>query len=628
MPSTSIAPRIRARLHPLAASLALASAVSVAGPAGDLSATGLAVTVAAQRSAASGFAVRPVRSAARALPHAGGAAATAAITRVVQTCADSLVVPSCATSDGTLRQALSCAQDNDTIDLTQLQCSTITLTAPLTTGPVSLTLNGPGKDKLSIAAGGPFRTLVHNGLPTSTMTISGLTLANGHHENPYSYGGGGGCIYSSGNLALSASTVTACFTSATRFYATGGAIFAKGTASLDRTEVSNSTARTFGNNAGLATFASRGGGVYANTVRLTHSTISGNQAIGPGAASGGGIRARYLYGYFSTVSNNTASTYAGSSEVSGGCIYARANVFLTRSTIASCSAAGTLSAQTVNGVIDASGGAIAAIGTATLVDSDVTGSTASAADVYFSVARAGGVSAKTVDLLGSTVSGNTALATRSSKAGGVLGTTVYSTYSTISGNSAGDYAGIQGTTVTLVGSTVSGNRAVGVKAYDNGSTGGVAALGSASVFNSTIVNNSGGGGVPSAPGGLVAAALTLQSSIVAGNKTGANAFDVGPFFGATLDIAGHDDLVQVAGTGTTLPAATISDDPQLGPLQDNGGLTRTHALTKDSPAIDKGNNSLGLQFDQSGLPRVIDSRADIGAAEFDPDRVFIGAFNL
>ena len=34
----------------------------------------------------------------------------------------------------------------------------------------------------------------------------------------------------------------------------------------------------------------------------------------------------------------------------------------------------------------------------------------------------------------------------------------------------------------------------------------------------------------------------------------------------------------------------ISTDPMLGPLQDNGGPTFTHALLGGSPAIDKGKN--------------------------------------
>ncbi|HPM82318.1 MAG TPA: choice-of-anchor Q domain-containing protein, partial [Candidatus Anammoximicrobium sp.] len=68
-------------------------------------------------------------------------------------------------------------------------------------------------------------------------------------------------------------------------------------------------------------------------------------------------------------------------------------------------------------------------------------------------------------------------------------------------------------------------------------------------------------------------------------------------------------------------------DPLLGPLQDNGGLTLTHALLPSSPAIDKG-NSFGFTTDQRGSQRPVDLPAypnatggdgsDIGAYEFAP----------
>jgi hypothetical protein len=49
-----------------------------------------------------------------------------------------------------------------------------------------------------------------------------------------------------------------------------------------------------------------------------------------------------------------------------------------------------------------------------------------------------------------------------------------------------------------------------------------------------------------------------------------------------------------------LPADTIFSDPLLGPLQDNGGPTLTHALSPGSPAIDVGNNVANLDSDQRG----------------------------
>lgn len=65
-------------------------------------------------------------------------------------------------------------------------------------------------------------------------------------------------------------------------------------------------------------------------------------------------------------------------------------------------------------------------------------------------------------------------------------------------------------------------------------------------------------------------------------------------------------------------------DPVLGPLQNNGGLTETHALLPESPAIDRG-SSFGASTDQRGRPRPADDPAlpnadggdgaDIGAFE-------------
>ncbi|MFI5365855.1 MAG: choice-of-anchor Q domain-containing protein [Candidatus Binatia bacterium] len=66
-----------------------------------------------------------------------------------------------------------------------------------------------------------------------------------------------------------------------------------------------------------------------------------------------------------------------------------------------------------------------------------------------------------------------------------------------------------------------------------------------------------------------------------------------------------------------------SDDPKLGPLQDNGGPTFTQALLPGSPAIDAGDDAvtgapLNLTTDQRGLPRKAGMHVDIGAYESVP----------
>jgi hypothetical protein len=59
---------------------------------------------------------------------------------------------------------------------------------------------------------------------------------------------------------------------------------------------------------------------------------------------------------------------------------------------------------------------------------------------------------------------------------------------------------------------------------------------------------------------------------------------------------------------------------KIGPLQDNGGPTETHALLMGSPAIDTGSDSMAPNIDQRGLTRPRDGNHD-GVAGYD-----IGAF--
>jgi hypothetical protein len=72
----------------------------------------------------------------------------------------------------------------------------------------------------------------------------------------------------------------------------------------------------------------------------------------------------------------------------------------------------------------------------------------------------------------------------------------------------------------------------------------------------------------------------------------------------------------------------FNTNPKLGPLQDNGGNTLTHALLATSPAIDTGNpagcldqNELPLTTDQRGFSRPADGGSgsaicDMGAFEY------------
>jgi hypothetical protein len=75
------------------------------------------------------------------------------------------------------------------------------------------------------------------------------------------------------------------------------------------------------------------------------------------------------------------------------------------------------------------------------------------------------------------------------------------------------------------------------------------------------------------------------------------------------------DVATVTGTPSTA-------DPQLGPLQGNGGLTQTMAPASNSPVVDAG-SAFGLTTDQRGLSRPFNFAAfpnsadgsDVGAVE-------------
>jgi hypothetical protein len=173
-----------------------------------------------------------------------------------------------------------------------------------------------------------------------------------------------------------------------------------------------------------------------------------------------------------------------------------------------------------------------------------------------------------------------------------------------------------GATLTVVNSTISGNSS----GFDGG--GGILSRGQTTIINSTIVNNQAqiGAGIW---GETTNGQTVLFNSIVAQN-TGSP--DLDGFFNNTSS----NNLVG-AGTGGVLNGINnniVGDsnnpiDPLLGPLQNNGGTTPTHALLPDSPALDVGNNvatNLRNFFtspptDQRGLPRISNGIVDLGAYE-------------
>jgi hypothetical protein len=203
--------------------------------------------------------------------------------------------------------------------------------------------------------------------------------------------------------------------------------------------------------------------------------------------------------------------------------------------------------------------------------------------------------------------------------------------SRVSGNSGGGITNFGGT-LTLNNSTVSDNSSTGIGNY-----------GTATLNNSTVSGNGGpnvhaGGGIINY-GGPLGGTLTLNNCTVSGNSVGPD-IDLGGHGGgiwndATLTLTnctvsgnsipddGYSDGGGIYSYGgfyarNTIIAGNTDDpvtgyidgnynlwggNPLLGPLQDNGGPTKTMALLAGSPALNAGDSAQLGVADQRGVVR-------------------------
>jgi CSLREA domain-containing protein len=89
-------------------------------------------------------------------------------------------------------------------------------------------------------------------------------------------------------------------------------------------------------------------------------------------------------------------------------------------------------------------------------------------------------------------------------------------------------------------------------------------------------------------------------------------------------ISGGHNLEHGTSCGFAMTGDVDGVDPQLGPLQNNGGGTLTRALPATSPAVDAGGATCGVSEDQRGRLRPLDgdgvggAACDVGAYELDP----------
>ena len=252
---------------------------------------------------------------------------------------------------GSLRAAAAAAANNDTIDLTGLSCSTITLkTGAISLPQTNITLNGPGQASLTVTGkynGATEHDRIFNHTGTGTLSVQNLTVSKGY-MTAASGNVAGGCIYSAGTAALSHVGVYGCsaYTQSSG-RSQGGGVFGK-TGVVLKYSVLTGNSASGGMNVG-----GYGGGVYANGTLLSkYTTISGNTA-GNGRGFGGGALAYtsativnstisgnhaasngggfYTHNFFasasntttfqnSTVSGNTSGVYAGGVTTNSGTV--------------------------------------------------------------------------------------------------------------------------------------------------------------------------------------------------------------------------------------------------------------------------------------------------------------------
>lgn len=448
-------------------------------------------------------------------------------------------------ADCSLREAIA-AVATDKIAVFDLAVFNMAQVITLTNGQLNVSGNG---------------TLVINGTGANLLTISGNNQSRVFNVSPFV------------GLTLNGITITG-----GRFLSDGGGIINNGTLSINNSMINGNTGSSGGGT------PRGGGGIFNNLGRLTitNSTVSNNTSL---IGSGGGILNNK--GLISIINSNINNNAANSGE-GGGVSNFDGTIIFTDSAIN-------------NNVANRSGG-IQNNGTMTLMNSTVDGN---AGQLLYGGIYNGSI----LTLTNSTVSGNRVLNITQTTAdgGGIfnLGTLMIAN-STISNNTAYRGGGINNNgginndrgRLTAINSTISGNQATeGGGIY---TVGGVVSLTNTTVaFNSA---NSAGGGILHVgnANGVFSARNTLIANNTAGSSTVPSDFK-GILTSQGYNLIGNtnDTIITETTTGNLL-----NTNPLIDPvLRNNGGLTRTHALRINSPAIDKGSLVTGMTTDQRGLPR-------------------------
>ena len=472
---------------------------------------------------------------------------------------------------GSLRDTIASANPGDVIQFAAGIGSTITLASEIPINK-SVIITGPGAGVLAID--GANLTRLFN--VTAATTITDLTLKAGKAAQ-------GGAI-SGSDVILSNCTLQS-----NHAQMSGGAIRTSGTWNISNCTFDSNTA------------AGDGGAVSSRdgTATIQYSTFTSNSAP---FTAGGALDIEGTASF--SVAN---STFSGNSAFIGGAIYNGSYISLSDSAFFGNFASNA-------GV----GGAIFNASTSDISRTNFSNNSTTGDGLGGAIYSDG-----TISITASTLSGNSTL---DDGGGGAVYNdgTLSIRDSTLSGNVVGasiNFA-VQGGAIfndgdlTIADSTVanniSGNDTQGAGIYNAGTT---------RLNDDTISGNStsgSGGGVFNENGGTLIAANTIVA---------VNTASSGPDVFGVVTSQGYNLIGNSTDTSGLVSADMVNVNPQLGPLQNNGGATATMALMPTSPAIAAGNPAFDpnaftppMNTDQRGSPRVVNGRIDIGSYEATANR--------
>ncbi len=467
----------------------------------------------------------------------------------------------------------------------------------------------------------------------------------------------GGGIFALGQVSithstLSDNTVTGGSSNATGGIATGGGISAEGSLTITDSILEGNTV-TGGSSSTEVGGSAEGGGVYYGsfgtqaTATLTDCTVSGNTLTGGtgnlslalnaddvgGDAFGGGV--------YTSDQNTVPKTDISDSILSGNT--------LTGGT-------GTLnhSSDSVTGDVggEAQGGGVFAQGPTTITTSLLSGNTLSGGNGTYVSGTVGGSIGGSVSGGGLYVSdpNGTASVTASTLSSNTLTGGSGSGGSATPGLAQGGGAYIGGGDNTLVNSTIADNQVIG----GQGSTTNAVASGGGLYFagmvtgtpttrltNVTVADNkaslSQGGSGSTSGGGIDHEQPETETVIMVNSLVALNSASFGPDYAGSINTSSHNLIGNAGGSlgfsigqGDLFGSIANTLNPQLGPLQNNGGplvgapgtqqVLSTIALLPGSPALHAGDpsaQSVTGPFDQrgQGFARVVNDTIDIGAFE-------------